>query len=207
MTYVVGLTGGIGSGKSTIATLFAQHGVPIVDADIVSRQVVAKGSPLLRQIAAHFGTQILNEQGELKRATLRELIFQQENEKEWLNNLLHPAIRNEMLRQLQAHDSPYVLFVVPLLVENHLTELCDRVLVVDVSPEIQLDRATQRDRNKRELIRHIMNAQASREERLHAADDVINNDASLAENMEALEQDVLNLHILYLTLAKEKNHD
>ena len=104
MTYVVGLTGGIGSGKSTIAELFAELGVPIIDADLVARQVVEKGSPLLAKIAAHFGPEILLEDGALNRAALREKIFANETQKDWLNQLLHPAIRHEMLRQLAAQQ-------------------------------------------------------------------------------------------------------
>lgn len=204
MSYVVGLTGGIGSGKSTVANLFADLGVPIVDADIVARQVVEKGSPLLTQIAAHFGEQVLTEKGELNRAALRELVFQNETEKNWLNGLLHPAIRTEMIAQLQAQSAPYVLFVVPLLIENNLCELCHRVLVVDVKAETQLIRASRRDNNNIQLIQQIMNAQVSRETRLSYADDVINNDAEQTENAEGLRENVLKLHRTYLDLAKEK---
>ena len=118
MTYIVGLTGGIGSGKSTIANLFIELGVPIVDADIVAREVVEKGSPLLAQIAEHFGKSILTEEGELNRAELRKKVFADENEKNWLNHLLHPAIRERMLAQLNAQTAPYTLFVVPLLIET-----------------------------------------------------------------------------------------
>ncbi|WP_273402792.1 dephospho-CoA kinase [Actinobacillus porcinus] len=204
MRYVVGLTGGIGSGKSTIANVFAELGVPIVDADVVARQVVEKGSPLLAQIVAHFGEQVLTEQGELNRAALRELVFHNEAEKNWLNELLHPAIRTEMLAQLQAQTAPYVLFVVPLLIENNLCELCDRILVIDVKPETQLHRASQRDNNNIQLIQQIMNAQVSRETRLRYADDVINNDTEQSESADALRENVLKLHRTYLKLAKEK---
>lgn len=204
MTYIVGLTGGIGSGKSTVANLFAELGVPIVDADIVSRQVVEKGSPLLAEIATHFGESILNEQGELNRATLREKIFQNEQEKNWLNNLLHPAIRAEMLQQLAVQTAPYVLFVVPLLIENNLTVLCQRVLVVDVSPDTQLMRASARDKNKVELIQQIINLQIDRNSRLNAADDVINNDGDLAQTLPVLKEKVLELHRTYLDLANKR---
>lgn len=201
MTYIVGLTGGIGSGKSTIAVLFAQLDIPIVDADIVARQVVEKGTPLLHQIVEHFGPTILFTNGELNRAKLREIVFQDENEKQWLNQLLHPAIRDEMLSQLKQHNTPYVIWVVPLLIENNLTALCQRILVVDVQPETQLERASQRDKNKIQDIQRIMDAQVSRAERLVVADDVINNDKPLTENLPFLKQKVLELHQLYLTLA------
>lgn len=203
MSYVVGLTGGIGSGKSTIADLFAALDVPIVDADIVAREVVAKGSPLLDKIAAHFGESILTSEKELNRAALREKIFQNEEEKQWLNQLLHPAIRAEMLQQLQQQTAEYVLFVVPLLIENKLTVLCDRILVVDVSPEIQLQRASMRDNNP-ELIQRIINSQISRTERLAAADDIINNEGKLPQNLPHLQQQVTELHQKYLYLAQQK---
>ncbi|TCP95743.1 dephospho-CoA kinase [Cricetibacter osteomyelitidis] len=202
MSFIVGLTGGIGSGKSTIAELFAELNVPIVDADLVARQVVEKGSPLLQQIADHFGTDVLLASGELDRAKLRSLAFNQEAEKQWLNNLLHPAIRQEMLRQLQQQTAPYVLFVVPLLIENNLTELCDRILVIDVLPETQLARATARDCNNIDLIQRIMQSQVSREVRLANADDVIDNNENIQQNLTALRQKVLELHQFYLQQSR-----
>ena len=205
MTYVVGLTGGIGSGKSTIAELFAELGVPIIDADLVARQVVEKGSPLLAEIVAHFGPEILLEDGALDRAALREKVFNHESEKQWLNQLLHPAIRHEMLRQLAAQRMPYCIFMVPLLIENKLTALCQRVLVVDVSEQTQLTRASQRDNNQLALIKNIMQSQVSRSERLQHADDVINNDADLSESLPQLKQKVLDLHHHYLQLAEKFN--
>ena len=203
MTYVVGLTGGIGSGKSTIAELFAELGVPIVDADLVARQVVEKGSPLLAEIAAHFGPEILLEDGALNRAALREKVFNHESEKQWLNQLLHPSIRHEMLQQLAAQRMPYCIFMVPLLIENKLTALCQRVLVVDVSEQTQMTRASKRDNNQLALIKNIMQSQVSRSERLQHADDVINNDTDLSESLPQLKQKVLDLHHLYLQLAEK----
>ena len=205
MTYVVGLTGGIGSGKSTIAELFAELGVPVIDADLVARQVVEKGSPLLAEIAAHFGPEILLEDGALNRAALREKIFANETQKHWLNQLLHPAIRTEMLNQLAQQRAPYCIFMVPLLIENKLTALCQRVLVVDVSEQTQLTRASQRDNNQLALIKNIMQSQVSRSERLQHADDVINNDADLSESLPQLKQKVLDLHHHYLQLAEKFN--
>lgn len=205
MSYIVGLTGGIGSGKTTIANLFADLGVPLVDADVVAREVVAKGSPLLSKIVEHFGAQILTKQGELNRAALREIVFHHDEEKQWLNNLLHPAIRERMKQQLSEQTAPYTLFVVPLLIENKLTALCDRILVVDVSPQTQLARSAQRDNNNFEQIQRIMNSQVSRQARLKWADDVINNDAELAQNLPHLQQKVLELHQFYLQQAENKN--
>ena len=203
MTYVVGLTGGIGSGKSTIAELFAELGVPVIDADLVARQVVEKGSPLLAEIAAHFGPEILLEDGALNRAALREKVFNHESEKQWLNQLLHPAIRHEMLQQLAAQRMPYCIFMVPLLIENKLTALCQRVLVVDVSEQTQMTRASKRDNNQLALIKNIMQSQVSRSERLQHADDVINNDTDLSESLPQLKQKVLDLHHLYFQLAEK----
>ncbi len=204
MPYVVGLTGGIGSGKSTIAEMFTELDVPVLDADLVARQIVEKGSPLLVQIAQHFGTEILTENQELNRAKLREIIFHNEAEKLWLNNLLHPAIRLAMSKQIEECNAPYLIFMVPLLIENKLTEFCDRILVVDVLPAIQLERVTKRDQNRQATIKNIMASQVSRVERLSYADDVIENNLPLSENIISLKKQVLNLHQYYLNLAKEK---
>lgn len=204
MTYVVGLTGGIGSGKTTVSNLFAELGVDIIDADIVARQVVEKGSPLLEKIVEHFGQRILTDEKELDRTALRQIVFNNEAEKTWLNNLLHPAIRAEMVKKLQESTACYVIWVVPLLIENKLTELCDRVLVVDVSPEIQLERATRRDKSKVETIKNIMAAQVSRAERLSYADDVIENNLPLEQGLPLIKEQVQALHHKYLVLAKKE---
>lgn len=204
MTYIIGLTGGIGSGKSTITELFAELGVPSVDADIIAHEVVKKGSPSLAKIIEHFGKHILLDNGELNRAALRELIFANEKEKNWLNDLLHPIIRQEITTQLAAQTAPYTLFVAPLLIEKNLTTLCDRVLVVDVAPATQLARAARRDHNNIKQIQRIMDAQVSREARLKWATEVINNDANLVENLLQLKQKVLELHRFYLQQAELK---
>ena len=204
MTYIVGLTCGIGSGKSTIANLFALLDVPIIDADVVAREVVEKGSPLLTKIVEHFGLHILDKQGNLDRTALRQIVFHSEQEKKWLNQLLHPAIRSEMLRQLEAVSAPYVLWVVPLLIENKLSEFCDRVLVVDVLPDIQLERAIKRDESKAETIQNIIASQVDRQTRLNYADDVIENNLPLEENAINLAHQVAKLHHRYLDLAKQK---
>ncbi|MFA9487857.1 MULTISPECIES: dephospho-CoA kinase [unclassified Mannheimia] len=205
MTCVVGLTGGIGSGKTTVSDLFAELGVDIIDADIVARQVVEKGTPLFDKIAEHFGDDILNAEKELDRAKLRQIVFNNESEKNWLNNLLHPAIREEMVKKLQESTACYVIWVVPLLIENKLTEFCDRVLVIDISPEIQLERATRRDKGKEETIKNIIAAQVSREERLSYADDVIENNLPIEQGLQLIKEQVQALHHKYLALAnKEK---
>lgn len=204
MTYVVGLTGGIGSGKTTVSDLFAELGVEVIDADIVARQVVEKGSLLLAKIAEHFGEQILTADRELDRTALRQIVFNDENEKTWLNNLLHPAIREEMVKKLQESTACYLIWVVPLLIENRLTEFCDRILVVDVSPEIQLERATKRDKSKTETIKNIIAAQVSREERLSYADDVIENNLPLEQGLPLIRELVQELHQQYLMLSKKE---
>ncbi|MGP7734700.1 dephospho-CoA kinase [Oceanimonas smirnovii] len=199
MTYVIGLTGGIGSGKSTVASLFAGLGADIIDADIIAREVVATGQPALAAIADHFGAEVITASGELDRRALRARVFDNPQEKEWLNALLHPVIRERMLAACAASTSPYCLLVVPLLVENQLTSLCHRVLVVDVSPDVQLTRTIKRDNSNEAQIRAIMAAQASREQRLAAADDIINNNSP---DQAGLLKEVQRLHQYYLTLAQ-----
>lgn len=198
MTYIVGLTGGIGSGKSTVADFFAKLGVDIVDADIIAREVVAPGEPALAAIAARFGPEIIAKDGSLDRRELRQRVFANPADKDWLNALLHPQIRERMVSACAASRSAYCLLVVPLLVENRLTNLCQRVLVVDVSPETQLERTVKRDNSNETQIRAIMAAQASREQRLAAADDVLDNNGTDLEHIKA---EVARLHRQYLDLA------
>lgn len=207
MAYIVGLTGGIGSGKSTIADLFVELGIKIIDADIIAREVVAKDTPLLAEIVNHFGKQILTEQKELDRVKLRQIVFNDSNQKTWLNQLLHPAIRQEMLNQLAQSQDNYVIWVVPLLIENNLTEFCDRILVIDVLPEIQLSRASARDNSNEETIKNIMASQVSRAKRLSYADDIIENNLPLDQNFSKLKQQVLKLHQKYIELALQKNKE
>ncbi|MGL5006179.1 MAG: dephospho-CoA kinase [Plesiomonas sp.] len=176
MTYTVAITGGIGSGKTTVANLFSQYGITLVDADIVARDVVAPGSSALHSIITHFGTQVQFADGSLNRAALREIIFADPQQQAWLNQLLHPLINQTMQQQLAAVTSPYALWVVPLLVENNLCKFAHRVLVVDVSPQTQITRTLLRDQVSEQQIKQILNAQASRSDRLAVADDIIDND-------------------------------
>ncbi|WP_054954169.1 dephospho-CoA kinase, partial [Citrobacter amalonaticus] len=178
MRYTVALTGGIGSGKSTVANAFADLGIQIIDADIIARQVVEPGKPALDAIAAHFGPELIAADGTLHRRLLRERIFADPQEKAWLSALLHPLIQQETQRQLQQATSAYVLWVVPLLVENGLYRQANRVLVVDVTPETQLARTIQRDDVTRAHVEQILAAQATREARLAVADDVIDNNGA-----------------------------
>ncbi|MCC8463038.1 dephospho-CoA kinase [Photorhabdus bodei] len=206
MTYIIALTGGIGSGKTTIANAFAALGVPLVDADIIAREVVAPGTPALQTISEHFGHDILTPDGNLNRALLRQKIFTNNQEKQWVNQLLHPLIHQETRRQLEQITALYVIWVIPLLVENNLRHLADRILVVDVSPELQISRVATRDGISNQQVENILAAQASRSERLAYADDIISNH----DNVQAIAPRVAELHQQYLKLAgsaKQDNHD
>lgn len=201
MSYIVALTGGIGSGKSTVSDAFARLGVPVVDADVIARKVVEPGTEALAQISARFGSSILHADKSLNRKRLREIIFNQPEEKSYLNAMLHPQIQQETQRQLAAVTAPYALWVVPLLIENNLCSRANRILVVDVSEETQLRRILARDGGDRQQAEKILAAQASRAQRLACADDIIMNDAS----PEALMPKVEQLHHSYLILANEFN--
>ncbi|WP_067706756.1 dephospho-CoA kinase [Erwinia sp. ErVv1] len=178
MRYTVALTGGIGSGKSTVAHAFSARGVDIVDADVIARQVVEPGQAALVAIQQKFGEEVIKQDGSLNRAALRERIFSTPGDKAWLNALLHPLIQAETRRQLGEAQSEWCLWVVPLLVENNLQHLANRVLVVDVDRDTQLARTMHRDGITREQAEHILAAQATREMRLAVADDIIDNGGS-----------------------------
>ncbi len=197
--FIVGLTGGIGSGKTTIANMFAELGIELVDADIIAREVVEIGSKGLHEIRAHFGDSILNKDRSLNRAKLRELIFSQPDERQWLNDLLHPVIRSEILKRLESTTSPYAILVAPLLFENGLDRLVNLSLLVDISPEQQLFRTIDRDSVSSEQIRNIIDSQVPRAERLLKADDVIDNHGKIS----ALEGKVITLHNNYLKLSND----
>lgn len=197
MAYIIALTGGIGSGKSTIANAFSRYGVAVVDADVIARQVVEPGTLALAKIAEHFGNEILMTSGILNRAVLRQRIFSQPDGKTWLNQLLHPLIRQATQRQLAQASSPYALWVVPLLVENGLRDHADRVLVIDVNIETQRTRTVAREGISYQQVEDILSAQATREQRLAIADDIINNSGIALE----IEVSVNALHRRYLKLA------
>jgi len=188
----VGLTGGIGSGKSTVARLFGNLGVHWVDADDVAREVVEPGTPALARIAEHFGEEILTSGGALDRAQLRGIVFQEPEERVWLESLLHPVIREELIRQLnpENYQLPYVLLVSPLLLETDQHELVDRILVIDVPTDVQIKRTMSRDTNSREQVERIIAAQMPREQRLARADAIIDNSRPLDE----VERQVRELH-------------
>lgn len=201
MSYIVALSGGIASGKSTIAHLFAQLGVPIIDADIIARQVVEVGTPALEQITQHFSQEILLENGELDRSQLREIIFNNDHERLWLNNLLHPIIAQETQKQFAKQTKPYVIWVVPLLIENNLHQLADRILMIDIPEALQLERLINRDRISESLAKKMIATQVCLTDRLAFADDIIVNDGDLV----SLKIQVDNLHKQYLHNLKVKN--
>lgn len=191
---IIGLTGGIGSGKSAVSDCFEKLGVTVVDADVVAREVVEPGTVALKSIADHFGDDILTAEGALDRAALRTLIFSDENQRKWLEALLHPLIRKEIIAQLNQSDSPYSILSSPLLLETDQQTLVDRVLVVDVSVELQLERTVQRDNNSVDQVKSIISAQSTRTYKQQKADDIILNIGTIEE----LQKDVFALHQRYL---------
>lgn len=195
--YIVALTGGIGSGKTTVANAFAALGVPLVDADIIARQIVEPGNSVLRAIAQCFGPTILHADGSLDRAALRMRIFSEIREKAWLDGLLHLLIQRKTEQQLRFAHAPYVLWVVPLLLENNLQYRPNRVLVVDVEPVVQITRTLGRDDVSRTQVENILAAQVSRQQRLTCANDIIDNSRCLEE----MASQVAALHRRYLVLA------
>ncbi|MCW8996429.1 MAG: dephospho-CoA kinase [Psychromonas sp.] len=199
MTLIIGLTGGIGSGKSTVSAFFSALHVPVVDADLVSRQVVAKGQPGLKKIVQHFGPDILTD-GELNRSRLREIVFQDNSEREWLNKLLHPLIHARIISELAEAKGKYVLLEAPLLFENGLEALTDYNLVVDVAPELQIQRASARDGVSLESVKAIIAKQIDRAKRLQKADFVIDNSGVL---LSELKKRVLDLDRQFRGLQKK----
>ncbi|MFZ5465874.1 MAG: dephospho-CoA kinase [Pseudomonadota bacterium] len=206
----IGLTGGVASGKSTVAALFAAHGAPIIDTDLIARELVAPGQPALAEIADRFGPDALNSDGSLDRPWLRRRIFADDGARRQLEDILHPRIRAEVRRRLEAlrqtsiaatgrpHPAPYAIVVIPLLVETGAyDEILDRVLVVDVPEALQLERLMTRDGMDEALARAMLDAQASRPARLARADDVIDNSGA----PEALVPQVERLHRLYSGLV------
>ncbi len=194
----IGLTGGVASGKSTVADLFAREGVPIIDTDVIAREVVEPGRPALAEIVQEFGRGILDEQGQLHRRRLRNLVFQDDKRRQTLERILHPRIREETRLRAATAGGPYQVIVVPLLAESPMKAEMDRILVVDVSEETQLERLLQRDAESELQARRMIAAQASREDRLAIADDVIDNSGTL----EATADQVQRLHRKYLELAR-----
>ena len=201
MPYIVALSGGIASGKSTIANLFAQLGVPIIDADVIARQVVEIGTDAYKVIVKHFSQEILLPNNEIDRSQLRDIIFNNDHERLWLNNLLHPIIQEQTQIQIAQQTAAYVIWVVPLLVENNLHNLSDRVLMVDTPEQLQLERLIQRDNIDESLAKKMISSQISSQKRLTYADDIIVNNGDLT----SLTAQVNKLHQQYLNNFNIKN--
>ncbi|HJP04769.1 MAG: dephospho-CoA kinase [Chromatiales bacterium] len=195
----IGLTGGIASGKTAVANMFIDHDITVIDTDMVAREVVEPGEPGLAAVVEEFGNEILNADGSLDRARLRSVIFDDPDAKEKLEAILHPLIRKMTFAHAQSSGGPYQVFAVPLLAETDFNALVDRVLVIDCPGEMQLKRLMIRDGETETSARNILGAQASREDRLAIADDVITNTGSITD----LQAEVERLHQKYLGLAGE----
>jgi dephospho-CoA kinase len=195
---LIGLTGGIASGKSTVAARFAELGVPVIDADVAARDVVAPGTPGLAAVIERFGPGVLAKSGELDRRALRQLIFSDPVARRDLEAILHPLIRARMDQEAQVLDGPYVVMAIPLLLEGGQRDRVDRILVVDVDEAVQLQRLQARDGSTPEQARAILQSQAGRNARLAVADDVLPNAGTVTD----LRQAVDRLHDQYLQLAK-----
>ncbi|MCG6037614.1 dephospho-CoA kinase [Acinetobacter baumannii] len=194
MAFILGVTGGIGSGKSAATQWFESQGIQVVDADIVAREVVEKGQPALQKIQQTFGDWVLQSDGNLDRRALREYIFQNPEARQTLEKITHPAIRQSIIQQLKNPKSPYVILVSPLLFETNQHELVNHTLLVDASEQTQIQRASQRDGQNQEQIQKIIAAQMSRERKRELANDIVFNDGLL----EHLHQQLEPLHQSYL---------
>lgn len=194
----IGLTGGVASGKTTVADFFADLGVPVIDTDVIARDVVAAGAPALAEIRKKFGAEVFDDDGSLDRKAMRNLVFSDAGKRRQLEQILHPRIREETVAQVQAVTCPYMIIVVPLLVESPMKDFVDRVLVVDCSEDVQLARLMARDTESEDQARRIIAAQASRDERLAIADDVVGNDGDLDDTRTG----VAALHRQYLEMSE-----
>lgn len=195
---VVGVTGGIGSGKTAATDRFQALGITVVDADLASRVVVEPGRPALKAIEEHFGKEVIADDGTLNRRALRDIVFANPEERKWLERLTHPLIAQEIVSQIQASQSPYTILASPLLLESGQSRMAQRVLVIDVPEDVQIARTATRDNTDANSVKAIIAAQMKRADRLAKADDVIVNDRSL----EDLHQAVDALHQRYLEMAK-----
>ncbi len=198
--FTIGLTGGIGSGKTVVTDWFAEQGIDIIDADVIAHQSVAKGSPTLQEIATTFGQWVIKDDGTLHRRRLREIVFASDEALQKLESITHPAIRHEAHLQLMNAKSDYIIISAPLLFESAkagLLGLCDHLVVVDVKESLQLARASKRDKRSEEHIQAVMNKQLTRQERISKADDIIYNNGTLEELYRELEK----FHQKFLNLA------
>ena len=193
----IGLTGGIGSGKSTVSGLFEALGIPVIDADVIARSLLEPGTEATRQVIRIFGNDIAANEQEIDRARLRECVFDNADARKKLESILHPIVHQKIRQQVEAITSPYCIVVIPLLFEAGHQDLVDRILVVNTSREKQIERAASRDRASVEEIQKILNTQIDPEERLARADDIIDNN----DGIEQLESQVHELDALYRGLS------
>jgi dephospho-CoA kinase len=201
MPFKVGLTGGVASGKSTVANLFSELGVAVIDADIIAKRLLDKDTIYYQKVIDTFGKSILNDGGEINRSTLRERIFNDKQAKQMLENILHPPIHQQLLLESSRCDSAYVLLVIPLLAEANMQSLVDRTLVIDCPAELQVSRLMERDGISQELALAMLNNQLSREARIAIADDIISNH----KEKNTLTEQVKHLHQCYLKQAQSHN--
>ena len=195
---IIGLTGGIGSGKSVASDKFKSLGIAVVDADVASRTVVEPGKPALKEIQDHFGSGIITAEGKLDRNKLREIIATDAKERKWLESVLHPKIGEQITKEISESTSVYTLFVAPLLLETNSQEMCSRVVVVDVPKDVQIQRTAKRDKVSPNQVEQMVAAQMEREKRLEKADDVLLNNGTI----EDLEKQVEELHKKYIQMAE-----
>ena len=196
---IIGLTGGIGSGKSAAGNQFSKLGITVIDADLVAKEAASKNSKAYKNIVDHFGNDILDDFENIDRKKLRDIIFSKPSQKEILESFLHPVIKENITNQILSSKSDYTIIMVPLIFETNSMNQYQRILVVDCDEELQISRATKRDNSNKEDIQKILNSQASREERLSIADEVILNNSSI----EFLKQEVLKVHKIYMDLVNE----
>jgi len=197
----IALTGGIASGKSTVADLFAEYGIPVIDTDVIARELVQPGMPALDEIRFAFGNDVVDEEGKLDRKSMRKVVFSDPERRKELESILHPRIRDGVVAQSEATNGPYQIIAVPLLVGSPIQQFMDRVLVVDCDEETQMRRLLARDAENEEQARRILASQASRQDRLAIADDVISNDDELTDTRSQVDA----LHSKYLILADSPN--
>lgn len=197
---IIGLTGGIGSGKSAAGNEFSKLGITVIDADLVAKEAASKYSIAYKNIVDHFGNDILDDFENIDRKKLRDIIFSKPSQKEILESFLHPVIKENITNQILSSKSDYTIIMVPLIFETNSMNQYQRILVVDCDEELQISRATKRDNSNKEDIQKILNSQASREERLSIADEVILNNSSI----EFLKQEVLKVHKIYMDLVNER---
>ncbi len=197
---IIGLTGGIGSGKSAAGNEFSKLGITVIDADLVAKEAASKNSTAYKNIVDHFGNDILDDFENIDRKKLRDIIFSKPSQKEILESFLHPVIKENITNKILSSKSDYTIIMVPLIFETNSMNQYQRILVVDCDEELQISRATKRDNSNKEDIQKILNSQASREERLSIADEVILNNSSI----EFLKQEVLKVHKIYMDLFNER---